>query len=111
MESEMQIREYLLGQLAPEDCVQIEQRIMTDVSFLEQVRIIETELIDDYLEDSLSDEDAFCKSFLSTAYGRRKVSMAMALTKCLSIEAAAKVSEQVTKGMPLWKRFLVWGSA
>jgi hypothetical protein len=111
MESELQIREYLLGQLAPDDCVRIEQRIMTDTSFSEQVRIIETELIDDYLGDSLSDEDAFCKSFLSTAYGHGKVSMAMALRKYLSIEAAAKVSEHVTEEMPLWKRFLAWGSA
>lgn len=110
MKSEVQIREYLLGQLAPEDCVAIEERIMTDAGFLEQARIIETEIIDDYLDGSLSDKEAFCKSFLSTPYGRRKVSMAIALKKFLSKEATS-VSEQRLEQWPLWKRFLAWGSA
>lgn len=112
MGSETLMKEYLLGQLAPEDCVRTEQRLMLDKSFLEQALIVENDLIDAYLEGSLPDKDAFCKHFLSTRYGRSKVRMVLALRKCLSVEATARVSKHFTeKTPPLWKRVLAWGSA
>ena len=56
------LREFLLGKVNDEDGARIESLFLTDPEAREKVLVIEQELIEDYLEDSLNAED--CEKFL-----------------------------------------------
>jgi CHAT domain-containing protein len=78
------LRQYLLG--APLDAAQrqdIEERLLTDDDFYEEIEIAEDELVEQYLDDELSaDEQAqFKHHFLSTTERRQKYSFARALKR------------------------------
>ncbi|HYP12687.1 MAG TPA: hypothetical protein VEQ63_02090, partial [Bryobacteraceae bacterium] len=47
------LREYLLGELPPEERESVEERVFIDETLSEQVREVETELITDYLQGRL----------------------------------------------------------
>ena len=79
LKSKDMIQSYLLGQLTIEERVQIEERVLLDSDFFEQVLIVENELIDAYLEGSLSDKEGFVQHFMSTPQQRQKVKISMAL--------------------------------
>src|SRR6185369_8731973 len=51
------LREFLLGKVADEEAARIESLFLTDPESREKVLVIEQELIEDYLEDSLATED------------------------------------------------------
>lgn len=53
-EQDAEIRKFLLGQLAEERAEQFEDRIFADPDFAEEVQIVESELIADYREGTLS---------------------------------------------------------
>jgi hypothetical protein len=63
------LREFLLGKVGDEDRARIESLFLTDPEAREKVLVIEQELAEDYLEDSLSGEDreAFLLRFGQTA--------------------------------------------
>jgi len=56
------LREFLLGKVNDEDGARIESLFLTDPEAREKVLVIEQELIEDYLEDSLNAAD--CEKFL-----------------------------------------------
>jgi hypothetical protein len=60
------IRRYLLGQVSDEEGQRLEERFMTDGEYREEVLILEEDLIDDYLSETLSSEEkeAFEKHWL-----------------------------------------------
>jgi anti-sigma factor RsiW len=77
------IRQYLLGQLSQEDSAELEQRLLGESSFYDEVLIAEDELIDQYLRDELSlpDRASFETHFLQTAERQQKARFARVLRK------------------------------
>ncbi len=93
------IRQYLLGQLPPEESSQIEERLFTDAAFYEELLIAEDELVDDYLAGGLSDSDReSCEThFLLTPERKQKIRFALAFKEYVSAPSMA----QPTKGIAL----------
>ena len=54
---EKQLCQYLLGKLAEDEQRQLEEQLMTQDNLLEQLEVLEDELIDEYLRNTLSDKD------------------------------------------------------
>ena len=52
-----EIKAYLLGGLSPERMEQIEQRILTDNAFHEEIEIMEEELVDHYAQGKMPGDD------------------------------------------------------
>ena len=51
------LREFLLGKVNDEERERIESLFLTDSQTRERVLVLEQDLIEDYLEDSLTEED------------------------------------------------------
>ncbi len=80
------IKKYLLGQLAGADLEAIEQRILTDDEFYEEVQIVEDELVDEYVNSELRIDEhlMFEKNFLVDPESRDKLRLGRALDRHLS---------------------------
>lgn len=80
LEDEMLLRQYLLGgeELTEEDKMRIEDRLIADEGYFAQMRLIEDELIEDYLQGVLSDEEVkkFKSHFMSTPERRQSIRFA-----------------------------------
>ena len=48
------IRQYLLGLLPPEEMSQLEERLLANSAFYEELLIVEDELVDEYFADELA---------------------------------------------------------
>lgn len=57
VEEDRLVRKYLLDDLGQDELERIEERLLTDAGFAEEVSIAQTELIDDYVAGELSDEE------------------------------------------------------
>lgn len=78
------LKAYLLGTLLDDDQRRsIEERLLTDDAFCEQIDVLEDELIEQYLGDDLDAEEReqFEQAFLSTAERREKLTVARALSR------------------------------
>jgi hypothetical protein len=77
------IRLYLLGQLTEEDRERLEERLVTDLDYQEEVLTVEEELIEDYVSDSLASEDKekFQAHWLVTPRQRRRLEIGQALDR------------------------------
>jgi anti-sigma factor RsiW len=75
------IRRYLLGELDEELREQLEQRLISDSSYKQEVLITEGELLDEFVLGELSPEDRalFLRNFLASPAQRRKLETAKAL--------------------------------
>lgn len=90
------LRDYLLGGLLAEDQRQkIEERLLTDTDYFEELLLAEDELIDQYVGGSLSAEERskFEQHFLSTAARHRKLKFAQVLRRYVSAERGGHASE------------------
>lgn len=78
-------RKYLLGELSQDELEQIEQRLLVDEDFGEEVSMTRTEMVDDYVAESLSpnEREKFEKHFLSTPEHAQMVEIGRALAKRL----------------------------
>lgn len=88
-----EVRLYLLGRLEPERRLELlEERIMTEQDYYEELLVIEDEVIDQYLADELTrgEREAFEQYFLRTPERARKLRFARAFSKYVA--AAPKVS-------------------
>lgn len=68
------IRRYLLGELPENEQDELEKRLLADQEFFETSRIIECELLDDYVLGSLSESDRInleCSLLVSAQQQRR----------------------------------------
>jgi anti-sigma-K factor RskA len=89
-----EIRRYLLGTL-PEDAGRwVEERLMTEEAFLEELTLAEGELIDDYVGGRLADAERadFERHFLSNEERRRQLRFTRALSRYADA-ASATASE------------------
>lgn len=85
-EDQQKIRQYLLGDLSEEVRQQVEERLLTENSFLDELLLGEEELIDDYVSDDLPVDDRlrFEQHFLSTPERQQKLRFALALSRYTS---------------------------
>ena len=89
------IREYLLGQTPQEDSSRVEDALLTDGMFYEELLIAEDELIDQYLTNELSpaEQQNFETRFLAGGERQQKLRFARALHKYLDFAAASEPEE------------------
>ena len=85
------LREFLLGKLADEDRERIESLFLTDSRMRERVLALKQDLIDDYLEDSLSqvEKERFLSRYAQTDEQRRKLRITGAIKDWAVREARA----------------------
>lgn len=119
-EDRVLIRRYLLGELDEEERQRIEELSMVDGDYRETVSTVEGELIESYLEGSLSEPDGrmFAERFLSTPGRRRQVQVTRAIKRYAAVELAshsppADVEEDPTQRSPrpTWRQSLGWLTA
>jgi anti-sigma factor RsiW len=93
LENENELRQYLLGDLTEEARRRVEQRLLTEPDFLEELLAGEEELIDEYVGDELSGDERlkFERHFLGTPERRRQLSFARALSRYVSESEAKEV--------------------
>ena len=82
-QEQLLIRKYLLGELVEEQQEQLEQRVITDLDYKEEVLITEEELLEDFVNGTLSSQERalFLKRYSSSPAQLRKVQIANALSK------------------------------
>lgn len=92
-ENENELRQYLLGDLTEEARRRVEQRLMTEPDFLEELLAGEEELVDEYVGDELSGDERlkFEQHFLCTTERRQQLSFARALSRYVSESGAKEV--------------------
>ncbi|MGE0883607.1 MAG: hypothetical protein AB7P14_08695 [Blastocatellales bacterium] len=81
-----QLRSYLLGNVSPDEEQQIEERLLVDNEYIEQMLIVEEDLIDDYANGQLnpSQQKSYKKRFLATGEGHKKLKISQVLNKHLN---------------------------
>src|SRR5215471_3378663 len=92
------LRKYLLGELNEEEQSEVEQRLLAEGDFFEQVLIEEDELIDDYLDGSLSGAQRhyFDQYFLCTPERQKKYLLIKGLRRKVGAMASVQPKEPVT---------------
>ena len=77
------LRRYLLGDLPEAEQWQVEESFVVDSAFREHLLIVEDQVIEDYLDETLTEQDRsrFEKYFLATPQQQRRVRIARALRK------------------------------
>lgn len=75
LQNETEIRRFLLGELSEDERSAFESRFIADEDLFEQMSVVEDELIESYVRETLSpaDKTNFEKHFLATETRRRKV--------------------------------------
>ena len=89
------IRRYLLGQASLEDSSQVEDRLLTDGEFYQELLIVEDELIDLYVSGELSESEreSFETHFLLAPERQQKLRFARSLKKYVSSVGTAQPLE------------------
>ena len=109
LEKELEKR-YLLGTVTEAEDQEIGVRIIEDVSFAENLIQAESDLIEDYLEDSLTEQERelFESQYLITDERRERVREIALLkkyaTRSAEIEAVVDVEAQ---SLPWWRNFKI----
>ena len=73
------LRQYLLGSLPPEEIAALEERLLTDDVFYDELLMVEDELIDQYLsgEQSATERQSFEAHFAVAPERKQKVRFAL----------------------------------
>lgn len=102
------LREFLLGRLADADRERMEGLFLTDSATRERVLAIEQDLIDDYLEDGLSQEDKerFLSRYAQTDEQRRKLRITGAIKDWAVREARGP--HPVAATVSVWSQIRTW---
>ena len=102
------LREFLLGGLDDEQRGRIEDQLLTDSQTRERVFAAEQDLIEDYLEDSLTtaDRERFISLYARTSQERRKLRIHKSIKDWALREAA--VPEIIPAKVSSWERLGNW---
>ena len=94
LENGLHLKKYLLGDMSAEDQQCLEQRLLIDSAAFEELKCTEDELIDDYLEGTLSgnEREKFESFFLSAPERQQKLSFAKALKRYTAAHREKKKS-------------------
>lgn len=97
------LREFLLGKLHDNERDRIESLFLTDADVREQLLVVEQELIEDYLEDSLTgdDRERFLARFAKTEEQRQQLRITRAIIDHATASSLAKSASTSTS---LWSR-------
>ena len=100
------IRRFLLGDIDEEERERIERRFISDQEAYEKIVVVEDELIEDYLEDSLTapDREKFLAQYGHTPKERRKLRIVKAIKEHAVAEAMSSQKARSTKSK--WTNFL-----
>lgn len=104
-EEQSAVRHYLLGLLPPAELPPLEERLLTDLAFYEELNLVEDELIDEYLAGELSgcEREAFEFHFMGAPGRDRQVRFARAFMRYVSAhgpEAGEATAEPSEKSVP-----------
>jgi len=105
LEHELPLRQYLLGDLNSDEQQRVEQHLMIGTAVFEELSWIEDELIDDYLEGTLSghEKQKFESFFLTAPERRRKLDFAKALKRYVAAHRPGQNSLSVWRSS--WQAF------
>lgn len=83
LDEQSKLRKYILNDISDEERFAIEERLLTDDRFFEEVSMAEEYLIQDYADEKLTagERERFEKHFLTSEENRQKVKFARALRK------------------------------
>jgi hypothetical protein len=95
MEEQQAIRQYLLGILAPEQTVELEERLLIDGELYEELLIAEDELVDQFLSGEMPDgeRETVETHFLRAPARQEQLLFAQALKKYVSTNAPQAVDD------------------
>lgn len=99
-EKQNTVRKYLLGQLDDEtEMRRLEEKILLDEGFAEQLAIAEDDLIDDYLDGTLTgrEREQFIQFFLSSPQIKEKLRLIQNLRKYAAKHASTQTIRQFSK--------------
>ena len=101
------LRQYLLGSLPPEEIAALEERLLTDDVFYDELLMVEDELIDQYLsgEQSATERQSFEAHFAVAPERKQKVRFARALKRYLNNTNEAEAQAVVIAEPSLSKTF------
>jgi hypothetical protein len=103
------LREFLLGGLDEEQRVRIEDQFLTDSQTWERVLAAEQELMEDYLEDSLTttERERFIFLYARTSEQRRKLRITKSIKDWATTEAALpRTIPAIVSGWDRWRSWL-----
>ena len=112
---ELLLTRYLLGDLAEDEQVRVEDRAFMDPEYMAALEAVETDLIDAYVQGELAtaERNAFERKFLVSPGRRSKVEFALALARVVA--EAPPTSSGVAERRPAWlsrlNLFSAWGHA
>src|SRR5213080_477817 len=103
------IARYLLGDLSEAEQAQLEEHAFSDSDYLQQVRAVEKDLIDEYARGELAgpEREAFEQRFLASEPRRRQIEFAKAFDRVIGDEpandAAVATSSRWYSLVPFWR--------
>src|SRR5690242_7737938 len=105
-EDEVLIRRYLLGELAEQEQGKLEERLFSDDDLFKLLQVAEDELMEDYLEGSLSSQERkfFETHFLAAPERRQKLRFATALDRYVSKTTISTAQDH--EPVPFWKSII-----
>ena len=102
------IARYLLGELPEAEQTKLEEYAFSDSDYLQQVRAVEKDLMDEYVRGELSgpEREAFEQRFFASAHRRRQIEFARALMQ-VSGESPARAAAAATTSW--WDSLFLFG--
>jgi len=107
---QIRVRDYLLGHLSDDEQEKIEERLMTDDEFFEELEISKDELVEEYRSGELAQNDRqwFVSHYLASPEGRLDYTFASALDcveKPIPVSTPSSFLEQLSSifRAPRWK--------
>ena len=93
------MKQYLLGKLPPESLTPLEEKLLSDGDFYEQLLITEDDLVDDYLADRLSEpeRERFEAHFMISPERRLKVRFGKALRRYILAEGVRATPPELSQ--------------
>jgi tetratricopeptide (TPR) repeat protein len=103
---EKAVRSYLLGELGPQETQALEERLLREENFVEQLLLLEDELIEDYVRGALTpgERARFESDFLSTPKRRRKLMLIKGIRNYADRRPAAAVGTRDRAGLAAFLR-------
>jgi len=101
VEHDTQLRRYLLDELPADEQQLIEERLLIDNDYLEQMLVVEEDLIDDFTTGKLSPQQQakYQKLFLASPEGKKKLQISQILKTHLN-----HFPSEIAPQMTLWER-------
>jgi CHAT domain-containing protein len=99
-DAQSRIRQYLLGLLADDARQELEDRLLANADFYEELLMVEDELIDEYLAGKLSNEETnrFERHFLATPERHEQLKFGRAFNQYLSSRSAVAIAKEPASG-------------